>query len=75
MNEVTDKVYEFTPRNATIELSGFKPEEVEKFQNKRVTIVLKNVYLKCGKFYRITPNYIDTKLEFFGGLNERSRKD
>ena len=65
--KITDKVYEFVPRNATIELSGFKPEEVEKLRNKRVNIVLRNVYLESGKFYHITPNVIDAKLEFFGG--------
>lgn len=65
--KITAEVYEFVPRTATIELSGFKPDEVEKFRNKRVTIVLRNVCLKSGKFYHIAPNYIDTKLEFFGG--------
>lgn len=66
MSEVTGEVYEFIPRNAIIELSGFKPEEVEKLRNKQVTIVLKNVHLESGEFYQIAPNYIDTKLEFFG---------
>lgn len=65
--KITDEVYEFVPRNATIELSGFKPEEAEKLRNKRVTIVLRNVCLESSKFYHITPNNIDTKLEFFGG--------
>lgn len=65
--KITNEVYEFVPRNATIELSGFKPEEVEKLRNKRVTIVLRNVYLESGEFYHITPNYPDAKLEFFGG--------
>lgn len=65
--KITNEVYEFVPRNATIELSGFKPEEVEKLRNKRVTIVLKNVCLERGKFYHITSNYIDTTLEFVGG--------
>ena len=64
--KITDEVYEFVPRNATIELSGFKPEEVEKLRNKRVTIVLRNVCLESGEFYHIAPNYIDTKLEFLG---------
>ena len=65
--KITNEVYEFVPRNATIELSGFKPEEVEKLRNRRVTIVLRNVCLGSGEFYHITPNNIDTKLEFFGG--------
>ena len=64
--EKTDEVYEFVPCNATIELSGFKPEEVEKLRNKRVNIVLRNVCLESSKFYHITPNNIYTKLEFFG---------
>ena len=64
--KITDEVYEFAPRNATIELSGFKADEVEKLRNKRVTIVLRNVCLESGEFYHITPNYIDTKLVFFG---------
>lgn len=64
---ITDEVYEFVPRNAIIELSGFKLEEVEKLRNKRVTIVLRNVCLESSEFYHITPNNIDTKLEFFGG--------
>lgn len=65
--KITDEVYEFVPRYATIELSGFTPEEVEKLRNKRVTIVLRNVCLESSEFYNITPNNIDTKLEFFGG--------
>lgn len=64
--KITDKVYEFMPRNATIELSGLKLEEVENLRNKQVTIVLKNVCLESGEFYQIAPNYIETKLEFFG---------
>lgn len=65
--KVTNEVYELTPHNVTIELLGIKPEEVEKLQNKRVTIILKNVYLESGEFYYITPNKAATKLEFYGG--------
>ena len=64
--KITDEVYEFVPRNAVIELSGVKPDKVEKLRNKRVTIVLRNVCLVSGIFYHITPNNVDTKLEFFG---------
>lgn len=63
---ITDEVYEFVPRNATIELSGITSEEIEKLRNKRVTIILKNVCLGSGEFYQISPNYLETKLEFFG---------
>lgn len=65
--KITGEVYEFVPRSAIIELSGFKPEEVEKLRNKRVTIVLRDVCLEGSEFYHITPNYTDTRLEFFGG--------
>lgn len=64
---ITNEVYEFAPRYATIELLGFTPEDVEKLRNKRVTVVLRDVCLESGEFYHITPNYMDTKLEFFGG--------
>ena len=64
--EITDEVYEFVPRNATIELLGFMPEEVEKLRNKRVTIVLRDVCLEGDEFHFITPNHVETKLEFFG---------
>ena len=65
--KITNEIYEFTPRYAIIELAGFCPEEVEKLRDKQVTIVLKNVCLEGSRFYHITPNYVDTKLEFFGG--------
>lgn len=65
--EITSDVYEFVPRNATIELSGIKPDEIEKLRNKRVTIVLRNVWLGGCEYNYITPNYKETKLEFFGG--------
>lgn len=64
--KTTNEIYEFTPKYATIELTGFTPEEVEKLSGKRVTIVLRNVCLEDAKYNFIVPSITETKLEFFG---------
>ena len=65
--KTTNEIYEFTPKYATIELTGFTPEEVEKLRNKRVTIVLRNVCLEGAEYNFIVPSLIETKLELLGG--------
>lgn len=64
--KVTHEIYEFTPKYATIELTGFTPEEVEKLRNKRVTVVLRDVCLDGAEYNFIAPSLIETKLEFYG---------
>ena len=64
--KTTNEIYEFTPKYATIELTGFTPEEVEKLRSKRVTIVLRNVCLEGAEYNFIVPSLIETKLEFCG---------
>ena len=65
----TNEIYEFTPKYATIELTGFTPEEVEKLRGKRVTIVLRDVCLEGAKYNFIVPSLIETKLELCGIKN------
>lgn len=65
--KTTNEIYEFTPKYATIELTGFTPEEVEKLRGKRVTIILRNVRLEGAEYNFIVPSLIETKLEFLGG--------
>lgn len=64
--KTTNEIYEFTPKYATIELTGVTPEEVEKLRNKRVAIVLRNVCLEGAEYNCIVPSLIETKLEFYG---------
>ncbi len=64
--KTTNGIYEFTPRYATIELTGFTPEEVEKLRDKRVTIVLRDVCLEGAEYNFILPSLTEIKLEFCG---------
>ena len=61
--KTTNEIYEFTPKYATIELTGFTPEEVEKLRGKRVTIILRDVCLDGAEYHLFMP---ETKLEFYG---------
>ena len=64
--KTTNEIYEFTPKYATIELTGFTPEEVERIRGKRVTIVLRDVCLEGAEYNFIVPSLIETKLELCG---------
>lgn len=64
--KTTNEIYEFTPKYTAIELTGFTPEEVERLRGKRVTIVLRDVYLEGAEHNFIVPSLIETKLEFYG---------
>lgn len=68
--KTTNEIYEFTPKYAIIELTGFTPEEVEKLRGKRATIVLRDVYLEGAEYNFIVPSLIETKLEFYGKDNQ-----
>ena len=68
--KTTNEIYEFTPKYATIELTGFTPEEVEKLRGKRVTIILRDVCLEGAKYNFIVPSLVETKLEFSEITNE-----
>lgn len=64
--KTTNEIYEFTPKYATIELMGITHEEAEKLLGKRVTIILRDVYLENVERNFIVPSLAEAKLEFYG---------